>query len=82
MCDHDGYHGVTSSYDRGAQVLRYFSFCERCGAPIAEIEQLKYAPRFRPPEEAARLERALRRPSLFVREQPMWDRNAGSGAGG
>jgi hypothetical protein len=47
-CEHEGFHTITSSYDRGRRMLTYFRVCDECGARLAEVGRLSYEPRFRP----------------------------------
>ena len=47
-CRHQGLHTFTSSYDRGAKILTYFSCCDDCGARLAEVSRVVYEPRFDP----------------------------------
>jgi hypothetical protein len=45
-CKHEGFHTITSSYDRVRRVLIYFRRCDECGARVAEVRRLAYEPRF------------------------------------
>jgi hypothetical protein len=47
-CKHQGFHSITSSYDRRTRTLIYFRRCDECGARLAEVERLAYEPRFDP----------------------------------
>ena len=47
-CEHDGFHGIQSAYDRSSGVLVYFWVCEHCGARLHEARREKYRPTFNP----------------------------------
>jgi hypothetical protein len=47
-CGHDGFHEISSSYDRGHGVLVYFWTCERCGTKLSEARREQYRPSFDP----------------------------------
>ena len=47
MCEHEGFHGISTRYDRRTHVLVYFEYCETCGRTLSEIDRLDYEPRFR-----------------------------------
>jgi hypothetical protein len=48
VCAHDGYHSITTRYDREAGVLIYMCQCDGCGGTIGEIQRLPYRLRFDP----------------------------------
>ena len=45
-CRHQGFHTITSSYDRETRVITYFRRCDECGALLSEFGRLAYEPRF------------------------------------
>ena len=45
-CKHEGFHTITSSYDRRRRVLTCFRRCDDCGARLAEVDQFAYEPRY------------------------------------
>jgi hypothetical protein len=45
-CNHDGFHGFRSSYDRSRGVLVYFWTCESCGRRLGEARREEYRPQF------------------------------------
>lgn len=47
-CKHQGFHTISSSYDRGTRILVYFRRCDECGARLNEVSRLVYEPRFDP----------------------------------
>jgi hypothetical protein len=47
-CAHDGFHGISSSYDRLRGVLVYHWTCERCGAQLSVARREPYRPAFDP----------------------------------
>ncbi len=47
-CEHQGFHTITSSYDRGTKILTCFRQCDECGARLAEVTRIVYEPRFDP----------------------------------
>ena len=47
-CRHQGFHTVTSSYDRRRRVLIYFRCCDDCGTRLGEVGRVDYEPRFDP----------------------------------
>ncbi|HEY1276806.1 MAG TPA: hypothetical protein VGF25_17990 [Thermoleophilaceae bacterium] len=47
-CSHDGFHGISSSYDQNRGLLVYFWTCERCGTLLRECRREEYKPRFDP----------------------------------
>jgi len=48
VCTHDGFHSVTTRYDRQRGVLICLWKCDRCGQLIGELRRLSYRPRFDP----------------------------------
>jgi hypothetical protein len=48
MCEHAGYHGIRTAYDRHSGVLVYFWTCEHCGERLGEARREPYRPRFDP----------------------------------
>jgi hypothetical protein len=47
-CPHDGYHAISSSYDRRRGLLVYHWTCERCGERLEEARREPYRPLFDP----------------------------------
>jgi hypothetical protein len=47
-CPHDGYHTISTSYDRHRGLLVFHWSCERCGAPLREARREPYRPSFDP----------------------------------
>jgi hypothetical protein len=47
-CLHDGFHGISSWYDRRRGVLVYYWTCERCGARLREALREEYRPTYDP----------------------------------
>lgn len=47
-CKHNGFHSITSRYDRSVGVLVYLCVCESCGRELREVGRLHYRPRFQP----------------------------------
>jgi hypothetical protein len=47
-CSHEGFHEISTAYDRDSGVLRYFWTCERCGAQLREARREEYRPSFDP----------------------------------
>jgi hypothetical protein len=47
-CAHDGFHGISTSYDRDRGVLVYHWTCESCGARLSEAAREQYRPTFDP----------------------------------
>ena len=45
-CRHNGFHSITSRYDRDNGILVFLRVCERCGAAVTEVERVSYRPRF------------------------------------
>jgi hypothetical protein len=45
-CTHEGFHTITSSYDRETRVITYYRRCDDCGAQLSEFGRLAYEPRF------------------------------------
>jgi len=43
-CDHDGYHSISSEYEREEGVLRYVDRCDECGERLGEIARVDYRP--------------------------------------
>ena len=43
---HQGFHTITSSYDRRRRILTCFRRCDDCGARLAEVGQFAYKPRY------------------------------------
>jgi hypothetical protein len=46
QCAHQGFHTISSSYDRATRVLAFFRRCDDCGARVAEVGRFAYEPRF------------------------------------
>jgi hypothetical protein len=46
QCAHQGFHTISSSYDRATRVLAFFRRCDDCGARVAEVGRIAYEPRF------------------------------------
>ena len=55
QCRHQGFHTISSSYDRGTRLLTFFRRCDECGTRLTEVGQLVYEPRF----VATRVERSV-----------------------
>jgi phage terminase large subunit GpA-like protein len=47
-CSHDGYHGISTAYDRANGLLRYYWTCEQCGTKLREARSEEYRPSFDP----------------------------------
>ena len=47
-CRHEGYHSITSRYDRRRGVLIFFWVCEQCGCRLGEAGRENYRPTFNP----------------------------------
>ena len=47
-CTHDGFHAISTSYDRRRGLLIYHWTCERCGARLSEALRQPYRPSFDP----------------------------------
>jgi hypothetical protein len=47
-CSHDGFHDISSSYDRLRGELVYFWVCERCGDVLEEANRAAYRPAYDP----------------------------------
>jgi hypothetical protein len=47
-CEHDGFHGIRSSYDHQLGLLVFFWTCERCGVRLREVRREEYRPHFDP----------------------------------
>jgi hypothetical protein len=47
-CPHDGFHGISTAYDRLRGLLVYYWTCERCGARLGEARREVYRPSFDP----------------------------------
>ena len=47
-CAHDGFHSVSSEYDREQGILRYFRSCDDCGRRLAEVYREEYRPVYDP----------------------------------
>jgi hypothetical protein len=47
-CSHEGFHGISSAYDRTSGVLHYFWTCERCGARLRKARSEEYRPSYDP----------------------------------
>jgi hypothetical protein len=45
-CQHDGFHGIRTNYDRTTGVLVYSWTCEHCGKRLGEARREAYQPRF------------------------------------
>jgi hypothetical protein len=56
-CEHDGYHGIVTRYDRVVGLLTYYWRCESCGVVLHEASRLRYRPRFAPLPQTSYLER-------------------------
>jgi hypothetical protein len=62
QCAHDGYRGISTTYDRHAGVLVFHWACDQCGARLDEVSREPYRPRFLPnrgKDHLARLSRPL-----------------------
>jgi hypothetical protein len=47
-CKHQGFHSVSSRYDRGLGILAFILTCEHCGAELRELQRESYLPQFDP----------------------------------
>jgi hypothetical protein len=47
-CKHQGFHTISSSYDRETMIMTCFRRCDRCGARLGDVSRLVYEPRFDP----------------------------------
>jgi hypothetical protein len=47
-CLHDGFHAITTTYDRDRGVLVYLWICKGCGARLGEARRQEYRPSFDP----------------------------------
>jgi hypothetical protein len=47
-CAHDGFHSVTTRYDRARGLLVFVRTCDGCGGIISEVGREPYRPRFDP----------------------------------
>jgi hypothetical protein len=47
-CPHDGFHEISTTYDRKHGVLVYFWACQRCGACLREAGRQEYRASFDP----------------------------------
>jgi len=45
-CNHDGFRGIQSAYDRRRGLLVYFWTCERCGTRLNEATRTEYRPAY------------------------------------
>jgi hypothetical protein len=48
ICAHDGFHGVSSRYDRRRGILAFVLTCESCGAELRELRREPYSPHYDP----------------------------------
>jgi hypothetical protein len=53
LCGHDGFHSVTTRYDRKRGLLIFVRTCDGCGGVVSEVARERYRPRFEPPEDRA-----------------------------
>jgi hypothetical protein len=47
-CSHDGYHALSSEYDRSRGLLVYVWVCESCGARLKVATEQAYRPHYDP----------------------------------
>jgi hypothetical protein len=47
-CEHGGFHGIRTMYDRRRGVLVFFWTCETCGRRLGEARREEYRPQFDP----------------------------------
>jgi hypothetical protein len=52
-CTHQGFHSVSSRYDRGLGILAFILTCEHCGAELRELQREPYLPHYDPHGHAA-----------------------------
>jgi hypothetical protein len=45
-CQHKGFHGIETTYDRTRGVLVYHWTCESCGKQLGEARREEYRPKF------------------------------------
>jgi hypothetical protein len=48
VCRHDGFHGISSAYDRRRGILVFHWTCEGCGTRLKEAAREEYRPEFDP----------------------------------
>jgi hypothetical protein len=48
ICTHNGFHGISSFYDRRSGILAFVLTCERCGAQLRELRREPYSPHYDP----------------------------------
>lgn len=48
ICAHEGFHSVTSRYDRRRKILAFVLTCEGCGAELRELQGERYSPDYDP----------------------------------
>jgi hypothetical protein len=51
-CGHDGFHSVTTRYDRKRGLLIFVRTCDGCGGEVSEVGRETYRPRYDPLEGA------------------------------
>ena len=47
-CGHDGFHTMTTRYERDSGLLVYCRTCDSCGALVGELGREPYRPSFDP----------------------------------
>ena len=45
-CAHDGYHAISTQYDKRQGLLQFLWICERCGSRLGELGRETYKPQF------------------------------------